>query len=279
MRPDRVHIAGHFGELMQGRIGPDGPLALITLPCPVLRCQVLRHPGSLGLFEPGGTLVGRAALHRLLGDLGLPASGRFVLRHNMVPGGGAGVSTAARVALARAAGATDPGRIARACLRSEGASDPLMFTRPGQILWASREGRVLASLPPLPSMEVIGGFFGPARHTDPTDMRFPDIADLVAAWQRGPHDLDHLATLAAHSARRLLALRGPGADPTPALARRFGARGWAMAHTGAARALIFPPHGSPPELGTALRRAGFYGITRFDGGDGKDRHARSRRKS
>jgi len=31
-----VRISGHFGELLQGRLGPQGPVALITLPCPVL---------------------------------------------------------------------------------------------------------------------------------------------------------------------------------------------------------------------------------------------------
>ena len=25
-------VAGHFGELLQGRLGPSGPLALVTLP-------------------------------------------------------------------------------------------------------------------------------------------------------------------------------------------------------------------------------------------------------
>ena len=36
MRQDTLRVAGHFGELLQGRIGRDGPVALVTLPCPVL---------------------------------------------------------------------------------------------------------------------------------------------------------------------------------------------------------------------------------------------------
>ncbi|MFV0491371.1 MAG: propanediol utilization protein [Pseudorhodobacter sp.] len=258
-----ARVAGHFGELMQGRMGPGGPVALITLPCPALYCQVIHRPGSLGLFEPDGAIIGRVALRRLLADLGLPATGRFVLRRKMIPGGGAGASTAARVALLHAAGATDPARVARACLKSEGASDPLMFENPGRILWASREARILSGLPPLPRMEVVGGFWGPAHRTDPRDLAFPDIADLVAGWQGGPHHLDHLAGLASQSAERMMALRGKRDDPTAALARCFGAKGWVMAHTGSARGLIFAPGAVPADLITALRAAGFCGITRF----------------
>ena len=32
-------VAGHFGEWLQGRLGPDGPVALVTLPCPVRACR------------------------------------------------------------------------------------------------------------------------------------------------------------------------------------------------------------------------------------------------
>ena len=34
--PVSVRVPGHFGELLQGRIGSDGPVALVTLPCPAL---------------------------------------------------------------------------------------------------------------------------------------------------------------------------------------------------------------------------------------------------
>lgn len=45
----RAEVRGHFGELRQGRVGPQGQVALITLPCPVLGCTVLHGAGAPGL--------------------------------------------------------------------------------------------------------------------------------------------------------------------------------------------------------------------------------------
>lgn len=256
-----VRVAGHLGELLQGRLGPDGPLALVTLPCPSLAAEVHWHAGRLALHQPGARLLTLPVLRRLCAAAGVSPHGRFRLTADMPPGGGAGASTAARVAVLRAAGVIDEDRIARACLDSEGASDPLMFTDPGRMLWASRMGRVLDRLPPLPRMDIVGGFLGPACRTDPADLRFPDISDLVADW-RGAN-LARLAVLASESAARCLALRGPAHDPTPALAARLGALGWAIGHTGPARALIFPPGQAPLPAEGMLRAAGFSLITRF----------------
>ena len=49
--PVALRVAGHFGELMQGRLGADGPLALISLPCPVLAVQT-GGTGTPGLIGP-----------------------------------------------------------------------------------------------------------------------------------------------------------------------------------------------------------------------------------
>ncbi|WP_145110515.1 propanediol utilization protein [Cereibacter sediminicola] len=255
-----AQVAGHLGEFLQGRLGPSGPLALVTLPCSALRAEAVRMPGPLALEQPGARILTLPALRRLL-SAAQGAEGRFRLMLDLPPGGGAGASTAARVAILRAAGVTDTGTLARACLASEGASDPLMFERPERLLWASREGRVLADLRPLPRMDLVGGFFGASQRTDPADLSFPDIADLVAGWATA--DLPGLARLATLSARRCLALRGPADDPTEALAARLGALGWAIGHTGPARALIFPPGAVPPAAGGALQAAGFSRITRF----------------
>ncbi|MFQ6753331.1 L-threonine kinase BluE [Cereibacter sphaeroides] len=257
----RVRVAGHLGELLQGRLGPDGPLALVTLPCPGLGAEAIRAPGPLALDQPGAQMLTLPALCDLLAAAGATPDGRFRLTLDLPPGGGAGASTAARVALLHAAGVTDPATVARACLASEGASDPLMFDRPERLLWASREGRVLAELPPLPPMELVGGFFGPARRTDPADLAFPDISDLLEGW--GAADLAGVARRASLSAARCLQLRGPAGDPTAALAHGLGALGWAIGHTGPARALIFPPGAVPRGAAEALQAAGFSRITRF----------------
>lgn len=265
MMPERtqISIAGHFGEFLQGRIGPKGTIALVTLPCPALVCRAARVGGTFGLYQTGNRALRNADLRRLLVALGHHVRGRFRLATEMPVGVGAGSSTASRVALAIAAGENNPWRIARACLALEGASDPLMFAAPARLLWASREARVLDALPPLPKFEVLGGFFGPPQRTDPKDANFPDIGDLVQAWKASAGDLAVLASLASQSALRCLSLRGPVQDPTEALARRLGAAGFGLAHTGSARALLFAPGNIPSGAGKILQAAGFSGITRF----------------
>ncbi len=266
-----VRVAGHFGELMQGRIGRDGPVALISLPCPSLAVEGWHVPGpGLSIHGAGQRLMTPERARKFLFRLESVLSGRILLRAGMPAGGGAGASTATLVALARIAGAkVAPAALARACVTAEGASDPLMFPNPGRILWASRRGEALADLPPLPRLDIIGGFFGPHRRTDARDMDFPDIADLVDAWRQAGGDAATCAALASESARRTLALRGPEADPTEALATELGALGFAIAHTGSARALLFRPGTRPDEARERLRRAYFREIVSFSvGGHG-----------
>lgn len=263
-----ITVAGHFGELIQGRLGPQGPVALVTLPCPAVAARARHIPGPFALHQPGPRVLSPREAARFLRSLGAASSGRFILRLDMPAGGGAGASTAARVALARAAGFDDPAEIARACLTSEGAVDPLMLATPGRLLWASRAGRVLARLPAPPRMEILGGFFGPMRRTDPADARFPDIVDLAAAWPAACESLPEAAALASESARRTLALRGPAGDPVEALARRLGAMGFIIAHTGAARGLVFAPGTVPEAAPAALREAGLRHILHFRTGGG-----------
>ena len=229
-----IAVPGHFGEFLQGRIGPVGPVALVTLPCPALRARALRLPGPFALHRPGARVLSRAGAAGLLLSLGVRPEGRFSLRLDMPAGGGAGASTAARVALARAAGVTDREAIALACLCSEGAVDPLMLDDPGRLLWASRAGYVLARLPSPLRMEIVGGFFGPMRRTDPGDAAFPDIADLSEDWPAACGDFTGAAAL-----------------------------GFVIAHTGTARRLIFAPGIVPETTPASLRAAGFCHILRF----------------
>ena len=256
-------VTGHFGEILQGRLGAEGPLALVTCPCPGFWAEAgVRPSRSLTLY--GSPAVSLARLRALLLGLGLPLRGRFTLRVTMPPGAGAGASTAGLVALARAVGVVpSPGLIALV-REIEGASDPLVFAHPERLVWASRQGRILRVLPPLPRFQVIGGFWGEVQRTEPRDMAFPDVTDLAARIAGA--DLPALAGIASASAQRCLALRGPKGDPTEALAARHGALGFLIAHTGSARGLIFAP-GTGPEAAVAdLRAAGFCKITRFSAG-------------
>lgn len=270
MKKGVVRVTGHFGELMQGRLGPAGPVALVSLPCPVLAVEAWHLPGpGLTIHGSGQRLLTPARALDLLDRLGLHLSGRVVLSASMPAGGGAGASTASLVAVARLAGAdVPPPDLARACVMAEGASDPLMFGMPERLLWASRRGEVLGRLPALPRFDVIGGFFGPNRATDARDMDFPDISDLISPWRAATahRDAGAIARLAATSAERTLALRGPVGDPTARLAGTLGALGFAIAHTGSARAFLFRPGTAPDNAAGRLRRAGFRQIVRFSFG-------------
>ncbi len=246
-----IHIAGHMGELLQGRIGDT--VALVTLPCPVLGVTAQRRAGPFALHGVIPPVWGR----RVLAAAGLPVTGRFLLRASMPVGGGAGSSTAALIAVARLAGLEDPATLAAAAHMVEGASDPLMWTDPARLLWAPRKGRILGRLPPPPRMDVIGGFYGPPRRTNPADTAFPDIADLVARWPAACADPAAFARLVSEGAARNVT----AADPTPAVAAQLGALGWGIAHTGSARFLLFPAGKAPPPH--ALHAAGFTGTVGF----------------
>ncbi|MEL6643559.1 MAG: propanediol utilization protein [Pseudomonadota bacterium] len=258
-------VAGHFGEWMQGRHGSDGPVVLVTLPCPLLFVRaVWVQAGELEVDWSGSPLIASSQAARLVGELGLP-NGKVSLESNMAPARGTGASTAALVALAQAAGASDPEAIARACIAVEGASDPLMLPHPDRVLWAPRRGQVLRELPSPPAFDVIGGFFGDDQVTDPADDKFPDITDLIPIWEsaaaRG--DRSALADCAMASAQRTTALRGPANDPTQDLCQALGALGWVRAHTGSARALVFAPNTVPVGAEERLRASGLRDVLRF----------------
>lgn len=261
-----LHVAGHFGEWMQGRIGPDGPVALITLPCAALDVSLWHRPAPQGLRLHAVGLSAQEARH-FLATLGLRLRGVVGMRARSKLGFGTGVSSARLVALARLAGwQGTPHDLARACVAFEGASDPLAFDAPSRLLWASRLGVQLAELPALPRYEILGGFLGGPTWTDPQDQAFPDIADLIAPWMQA-RNLRDVAMLASESAARCQAMRGPAGDPTPGLARDLGALGWLRAHTGAARGLIFAPGTVPRGAHDALRAAGLRALVRFRGGE------------
>ncbi|PWE33009.1 propanediol utilization protein [Maritimibacter sp. 55A14] len=254
MPPPVVKVEGHFGEWLQGRLGPDGPVVLVTVRCPPLSVEA---PGEgTPPFTP-------AQLDRFAGHLGLGALPGA--RRNFPMGAGAGGSTATLVAMARAGGfGGPPDTLAAACLAIEGASDPLMFERPDRLLWASREGRILRDIAPPPRCEILGGFWGEPRRTDPTDMDFDDITDLTDDWAQATEaaDLPRAAAIATESARRCTARRGP-ADPTADLAGALGALGWLRAHTGSARGLIFAPSALPATGADALSEAGLTQVLTF----------------
>lgn len=265
-----IRVAGHFGELLQGRLGAQGPVALVSLPCAALGVTAQFHPARhVSIHGAGQRLLTPSRAREFLSSLGLDLRGRVILRADMPAGGGAGASTAALVALARVAGWQGaPEALAQACVQAEGASDPLMFVQPERMLWASRLGVQLATLPPLPRFDLIGGFFGPATRTDPRDDNFPDISDLIPRWIAAQGDLPRLAEITSLSAQRCLELRGTQSDPIASLAKDLGALGHVIAHTGAARGLIFARGQVPEQARSLLINAGARRVVQFQAGSG-----------
>ena len=255
-----IFLPCHFGEWLQGRLGPNGPVALVTLvPAGVALTAWRRAARGLYCHAIGHGALPPAVLARfgrVLGGL----QGRTLMRLPYPPGMGTGMSTAGLLAVAGTGFA--PQDLARACIAAEGASDPLMYPAPARLLWAPRMGKMLAALPDQPRAHLLAGFWGPPRPTHAADQDYDDISDLLAVWQRGG-DLASRAALASESARRCLARRGPPGDPTEALARDLGALGFAISHSGAARALIFAPGQVPPLGLAALREAGLRGVHRL----------------
>ena len=72
--PGLARVEGHFGELLQGRLGPAGPVVLVTLPCPVLAARLLagrRHRPS-GQASGGGAVLSRLYARSLRACLNAP---------------------------------------------------------------------------------------------------------------------------------------------------------------------------------------------------------------
>lgn len=249
-----VSIRGHFGEYVQGRLGPDGPLCLITVPCPETGLRAELRCGDRSPADPhAGFLM----------SLGLAGQGEVIVSPLSPPGAGTGISTASLIAAALLHGwQGSSSRLMAACVAEEGASDPLAFRHPERLLWASREGRILQRLPALPVHDIVGGYFGMPRSTDPADVDFPDVSDIVADWERADR-LHIFAELASESARRCLRMRGPADDPTEGLARDLGATGFLVAHTGSARGLIFPKGEVPSGAALALEAGGLTRVMQF----------------
>ncbi len=260
MNTAQVRIAGHFGEWLQGRISARGPVVLVTLCCPALYVDT-RNGSGAAMCLP----FDRIRLERFRRALRLPPDPWPTLYGNMRLGCGTGASTAMLVALARAGGFDGtPGKLARACLAVEGASDPLMMPAPDALLWASRQAQSLRALTPPPRCVIVGGYWGAPQPTDPRDNNFADIGDLIEAWEIATENgnLAAAARLATVSAMRCAGSHTAD-DPMPALARDLNALGHIRAHTGSARGLVFAPDAVPDSAEAALLEAGLAHTLRF----------------
>lgn len=269
-----ARVTGHFGEILQGRLGSAGTIALATLPCPALQATAQFRPAkrsdliiSAAAAALGVAPIAERAARTALGRLGATEiGGRLLLRGEAPVGAGCGASTMAALAAARAVALAldaefSAGDEVEICLAAEGASDPLMFENGGGLLFASQEGRILERMAAPPEFEVLGVFDGPGRPADPNKLNFADVSDLAtklaAAYATG--DRAAVGEIATQSARRNgLARRLPRFEKVAELGAKYGAYGLAAAHTGSALALLFAP-GAPGvhAAAAALRALGF----------------------
>ena len=267
-------VAGHFGELLQGRLGPSGPLALITLPTRGLQpSPPATTPPAPSASTPPARRPSPAT--RPPASTAASPARRFAAPSRSTP-----PCPPAAAPAPPPPPCSPPPPPSPAAARTRRKPSPASATpskapptrsctpRPAPSSGPPAPPARSAAFPPLPAFHVAGGFLGPGRRTDPGDLAFADIADLAAAWPAAAarRDLAALAALATESARRNARHRhGPDLAPLLAAAERHGALGIVAAHTGSALGLLFAA--PPPDAALAdLRALGLARVARFRAG-------------
>ncbi|MFI9206063.1 GHMP kinase [Streptomyces sp. NPDC053048] len=284
----------HHGEILQGVfLDGDGRrcAGLVTLPMagPGSSAEFVRRPGTapeaLTVVPAGRTKAARAAalaVAECAERAGRPPCGGELRLSGDIPVGlGMGSSTSDVIAAVRAVADSygmrpAPGTVARLAVRAESACDPLMLDgRP--VLFAQREGRVLEVLgPALPPLVVVGCALGGGAPVDTLSLpvREPGEADAddVRACERmrtrlrravATGDVQLLGQVATASARRGQRVLGhPEFDALTAIARRVGAAGVQIAHSGAVAGVLFDPAvpGLRHRVRSCLRALDVHGI-------------------
>lgn len=264
------HAPCHHGELLQGVFRDDDGrrcAGLVTLPMagPGSTAVFVRRPGTppevLTVVPAGRTKAARAATLAVAACAERsgrpPAGGTLRLTGDVPVGLGMGSSTSDVIAAIRAVASSyglrlPPGTVARLAVRAERACDPLMLdARP--VLFAQREGRVLETLgPALPPLLVVGCALGGGAPVDTLSLPAPEYDEhdvracerLRALLRRAVATgdarlLGEVATASATRGQRVL--RHPEFDALTGIARRSGAVGVQIAHSGAVAGVLFDP--------------------------------------
>ena len=112
------------------------------------------------------------------------------------------------------------------------------------VVFASREARALAALPPAPKLLAVGGFDGQGRATAAVDPSTLDIRPLAARLAAAfiSKDVSEIGAAATESAEA-----DQATNPKPhwadlrIVSAETGASGVAVSHSGSAVALLFAP--------------------------------------
>jgi uncharacterized protein involved in propanediol utilization len=264
----------------------DGALVrgLVTLPCPLFESEA-RIELDCGRPEitvlPAWKLKARRAARHALDALGFGQAGARVTLAGGVPvSRGFGSSTSDVVATVRAVCAAVGGeledlQVATLAVRSEVASDPLMFDR--AVLFAQRDGVLLEDFGvPLPLFEVIGfstsreeaGIstvaFPPASYSTRETEEFDELRrQLTAGLARGDaHAVASVATASARINQRYLPV--PAFHELTRLIPAVDALGLQVAHSGDVAGLLFDRSDADCEsrVAEAEQLAAACGITR-----------------
>ncbi|MER8695356.1 kinase [Mesorhizobium opportunistum] len=273
----------HHGELIQGVFKDhDGRLhrGLVTLPIAGLRSQAsfARSDGDAVVVRPDHKVKAATAARLTLDFLSVAGGGELTLQSSIPVGHGYGSSTADVVASIRAVAAAvnvqlRPSSIGRLAVAAERASDAIAFDEHA-VLFAQREGKVIenfgGSLPPLllVGFKANGGapvdtlLLPPARYDSAEIQEFGVLRALVARAVRlqDPYLLGRAASASAVISQRHLPKQG--FDEIADIARRAGACGVQVAHSGSLFGLIFDLFTPNLKRRAALvaqqiRRAGF----------------------
>ncbi|HEY9368556.1 GHMP kinase [Streptomyces sp.] len=263
----------HHGEILQGVfLDGDGRrcAGLVTLPMagPGSHAEFVRRPGTaseaLTVVPAGRTKAARAAALAVAESAERagerPCGGELRLTGDVPVGLGMGSSTSDVIATVRAVANSYGLRlpadtVARLAVRAELACDPLMLDgRP--VLFAQREGRVLEVLgPALPPLVVVGCTLGGGAPVDTLSLPVHTPADVdadqVRAFERlrtllrravatgDVQLLGEVATASASLGQRVLG--HPEFEALTGIARRVGAAGVQIAHSGAVAGVLFDP--------------------------------------
>jgi uncharacterized protein involved in propanediol utilization len=276
VRVGTATAGAHHGEILQGvfRVGGRPVRGLVTLPCPLFRTEatvVLDSDRSAIEVTPDWKVKTQTAALLALDAIGLVHVGAEIAIDSAIPvRRGFGSSTSDIVATVRAIMTAADSRfddedLGALAVRSEIASDPLMFDR--ALLFAQRHGIVLEDFPgPLPRMEILGfstsvdgsGIptleFRPARYTAAEEDEFERLRfRLRAALARA----DAAAVGAVASASARLNQRHLPIAQLEALERgvaKVGGIGLQVAHSGDIAGFLFDP--SDENLDDRLEEAG-----------------------
>lgn len=267
--PLTARVQGHFGELVQGRLGARGPVALVTLPCPALETVVKFTPGGPLRIEGRDTEMALDLARQVLAEWAPGTGGLLEVDRPMAPGVGAGSSTADLLGVLRVLARWTGQSLCTAdeaqwCHAVEGAVDPLMH--PGHVLFASREPKVLEILPPMPAMQVVGGFAGPGLDTDPADQDFPDMENALDLLRAGMRKGDTaMVAEAAHISAQANQIRNPNPawEGVLTICREICALGPVVSHTGSAIGMILSDTADPTPAMARLREVGLESVIAF----------------